>query len=104
MAPKENTIEDFWQMIVENNVQLVIMLCPDIENGKEMSSRYYTNKENNSDSFNYGDYTITMKSCTEKYPGLFIRKLLVSRKGGEQKKVTHIQETMWEDNTSPDKN
>lgn len=77
-------------MILENNVLLVIMLCPEMENGKEMSSRYYSNKENNSEEFRFGYFAITMKSCTEKYPGLFIRKLLVSRNGGAQKKVTHI--------------
>lgn len=59
------------------------MLCPEVENGKEMSSRYYSNKENDSETFTFGEFAITMESCTEKYPGMLIRKLLVSNNGSE---------------------
>lgn len=33
-APMNNTVESFWEMILENNVQLIMMLCPETENGK----------------------------------------------------------------------
>ncbi len=34
MAPTEDTVDNFWQMIYENQVSLIVMLCPDIEHGK----------------------------------------------------------------------
>jgi protein tyrosine phosphatase len=34
MAPTGFLAEDFWRMIIENNVKLVVTLCPEVENGK----------------------------------------------------------------------
>mmetsp|Transcript_18730 Transcript_18730/g.17857 ORF Transcript_18730/g.17857 Transcript_18730/m.17857 type:complete len:157 (+) Transcript_18730:391-861(+) len=45
MAPKENTIEDFWQMVIENKVGLISMVCKEQENGKEMSLNYFSNSD-----------------------------------------------------------
>ena len=33
-APLQSTAESFWQMILENKVTLVLMLCRDVENDK----------------------------------------------------------------------
>lgn len=33
-GPKKNTLDDFWRMIWEQNVQHIIMLANIIENGK----------------------------------------------------------------------
>ena len=45
MAPKENTIEDFWQMVLENKVGLIAMVCKEQENGKEMCLNYFKNSD-----------------------------------------------------------
>ena len=34
MAPSTSTVESFWKMILENNVTLIVQLCPEIENNK----------------------------------------------------------------------
>lgn len=34
MAPSTSTVEAFWKMILENNVTLIIQLCPEIEQNK----------------------------------------------------------------------
>ena len=34
MAPTASTCESFWQMAVENNVTLIVMLCPEEEREK----------------------------------------------------------------------
>jgi protein tyrosine phosphatase len=34
MAPLSSTCESFWQMIIENKVTLIIMLCPEEEREK----------------------------------------------------------------------
>jgi protein tyrosine phosphatase len=95
MAPSSHTVESFWQMILENNVSLVIMLCPETENDKEMCIKYFEPKELGGgeathQEFKFGDITLSIKSKKEKYAGLIVRKLFVSRNGSEPKIVTHI--------------
>lgn len=34
MAPTKSTAESFWRMALENNVSLIIILCPEIEGDK----------------------------------------------------------------------
>jgi hypothetical protein len=34
MAPLATTVQNMWQMIMENNVSLIIMLCPEMEGDK----------------------------------------------------------------------
>ena len=71
------------------------MLCPEIENAKEMCIKYFEPKELGEgqalhQEFKFGDITLSIKSKKEKYPGLIVRKLFVHRNGGEPKVVTHI--------------
>ncbi|CDW76622.1 protein tyrosine phosphatase [Stylonychia lemnae] len=101
-APLPSTTEAFWQMIQENNVDLVIMLCQDQENGKDMSFRYYDKSdEAESESITFDGVEIQIQSKSEKIEGLVKRKILVKR-GGQESIVTHLQETKWEDNHAPD--
>ena len=106
MAPSTHTVESFWQMMLENNVSLAIMLCPETEKEKEMCIKYYEPKELSGDqpnqTFKFGDISITVKSKKEVFPGMLVRKLLVSKSNRPAKKVTHIQELLWEDNSRPD--
>jgi hypothetical protein len=49
-------------MMLENNVSLVIMLCPESENDKEMCIKYFEPKESDQPSVEFGDITLTLKS------------------------------------------
>ena len=40
----KNTIEDFWTLIDENNVNVIVMLCNEIENGSEKCTNYWDEK------------------------------------------------------------
>ena len=40
----KNTIEDFWTLIDENNVKVIVMLCNEIENGSEKCTNYWDEK------------------------------------------------------------
>jgi protein tyrosine phosphatase len=77
-------------MMLENNVSLVIMLCPESENDKEMCIKYFEPKESDQPSVEFGDITLTLKSKQEPFEGLVVRKLEISRNGCEPKVVTHI--------------
>ena len=40
MAPTNATVDNFWHMIIENNVSLVIDLCPEYEGSKVLFNYY----------------------------------------------------------------
>lgn len=68
-----------------------------------MCVKYYEPKEPTTKEFSFGDISINFVSSKEKYLGLIVRKLQVTR-NGVTRVVTHLQETKWEDNSRPDKN
>ena len=39
-APKPSTIPKFWQMVWENKIKLIVMLCPEFEREKEEPMNY----------------------------------------------------------------
>ena len=67
-----------------------------------MCVKYYEPKDTSSKEFSFGDININYLSSKEKYPGLIVRKLEVTR-NGITRKITHVQELKWEDNSRPDK-
>ena len=69
-----------------------------------MCFKYYESKDESTDSFNFGDVNLILLSKKDKYPGLTIRKIQATRKGQIIQTITHVQETMWEDNKAPDYN
>lgn len=68
-----------------------------------MCVKYYEPKEPTTKEFSFGDISINYLKYKEKYPGLFVRKMEVTR-NGITRVITHLQETKWDDNTRPDKN
>ena len=74
-------------MVIENRVSLIMMLCQEEENGKDMSLKYYESKEGNAV---FGLYEIKVLEQKEEMPGLLVRKLSVSKNGSEVRKVTHV--------------
>ena len=85
----DNTVESFWQMVIENNSSLIIMLCRCMEEGKDKSLQYFPSGTD--DELTYGAITIKCKKEKEKFNGLFIRKFEVIREdGGSPLLVTHL--------------
>ena len=79
MAPSLNTAEAFWKIVIQNKVNLIIQLCPDEENDKEMCVNYYDpTKTLETDFLKFGDVTVRLSQKKEKFTGLFIRKLQIS--------------------------
>lgn len=69
-----------------------------------MCYKYYESKDESSTSFDFGDVHLNLLSKKDKYSGLIIRKIQAIRKGQIIQTITHVQETMWEDNKAPDCN
>lgn len=96
-GPIENTISDFWNMIMEEKSPLVIMLTNFIENGVSKCSRYFPKKGKAS----YDDIKITRTNILKKN-GYEISDILIeSNLGSHQTKHLHFKS--WKDASIPDK-
>ncbi|TNV79490.1 hypothetical protein FGO68_gene17336 [Halteria grandinella] len=102
MAPTINTVDSLWKLIVEQRISLIIQLCPDEENGKEMCFRYYRSQSEYQSNFTFGGYQMVVKQRIEVRSGLFMTDIQVIEQNGEiVHTVRHLQETLWPDNKPP---
>uniref|UniRef100_K1R1S9 protein-tyrosine-phosphatase n=1 Tax=Magallana gigas TaxID=29159 RepID=K1R1S9_MAGGI len=98
-GPKQNTLNDFWTMIWQENVSQIVMLT-NLKEGVKIKCTHYWPEETRARL--YGN--IVIKNVEEKqYAFYIIRKLTVSHK--EQNKsriVTQYHYTTWPDHGTPD--
>jgi hypothetical protein len=75
-GPKDNTLEDFWQMVIERNVKTIVMLTKLIEKNKDKCAEYWPNRIHS--TINYGEISVTLISQKER-PHYTIRKIRIER-------------------------
>jgi protein tyrosine phosphatase len=94
-APLDDCIDDFWQMCFQYNINIIVMLCNEMEEGQIKSSTYW--KLQNPSSFEiifkeiYQDEIITIKIIE-------IKKI----KDNTIKEVYHLHFKKWPDHKAPD--
>ena len=94
-GPLPHTIEDFWTMIDQNNISLIIMLCNLRENNVDKCADYWNNVNN----LKYLE--IRLLSEKEQPKGIFIRNIQLKNKlTNRENTVTQIHLTYWEDHTA----
>ena len=71
-GPLEQTVEDFWRMIWEQNTTTIIMLTNIVELGKIKSTQYWPD----SSTTMYGDIAVTLEN-THPFSDYIIRTLKV---------------------------
>eukprot|EP01134_Creolimax_fragrantissima_P004633 CFRG4633T1 len=102
-APVSNGIEDFWAMIWQQNVKVVLMLAQLIEGGKEKCSRYWP--ESIGETMNFGAYSIKYVRNDEQDDDTYTRRLLmVTDKNGDTRSVWQLHYSAWPDHGLPDFN
>lgn len=104
-GPLENTTSDFWEMVIENNVNLIIMLCNTYESGRLKCHKYWPGKETKIKIDN--SYNIVELISEEKFndvKSLCIRKFSIKnvKTDNELMKVNQIHFTGWPDHGVPD--
>ncbi|XP_065178463.1 tyrosine-protein phosphatase non-receptor type 12-like [Sycon ciliatum] len=98
MGPMSSTVPDFWRMIWHYNVQTVVMLCNELENGKKKCASYYVNKEN--PKVVHGEFTIEFLEDFEHNEAILSSVLMFS-KGEETKVLRHFHFRTWPDHGVP---
>ncbi|OMJ21771.1 Tyrosine-protein phosphatase non-receptor type 22 [Smittium culicis] len=115
-GPMESTVTDFWQMIWEQNIGVVVMLGDLVELGREKCFQYWPKSFGIWQRFklkpktDLGEATISVrmeaaaKDCN--FDGIVVRlfraRLSINgRLVGKARMITHIQYTDWADNKAP---
>lgn len=96
-APIPESIPDFWKMIWEQRISLIVMLTNERENGKIKAHKYWPNCREES---KIGQFQVTGKNEDSTYRSLIIRTFDVQL-GSETREVCHVQYTAWPDHDIP---
>ncbi|XP_062600597.1 receptor-type tyrosine-protein phosphatase gamma-like [Saccostrea cucullata] len=100
-GPKKNTLEDFWTMVYQENVSVIVMLTNLVEGRKRKCEKYWP-AERGSDAL-YGQ--IRVHFINEKqYANYIIRRFRVntSQQFDAHRVVTQFHYTQWPDHGVPD--
>ncbi|XP_047341764.1 protein-tyrosine-phosphatase PTP1-like [Impatiens glandulifera] len=100
-GPLPNTLEDFWEMIIQNHCPVIVMLTGLIDNYKMIKCGDYFQTEHGPRDF--GNIYITTKSFASTNTGLEMRHLEVNYKKSDKLplSVLHIQYPEWPDHGVP---
>ena len=96
-APKENTLKDFWQMVLENKIVTIVMVTNLVESGRKKCVEYFPLKVGK--KVIIGPYEIILET-EEIKPGYTIRMMSIQYK----ERNTHVKQfhfTAWPDHDIP---
>lgn len=96
-APLQNTVIDFWQMIYQNNVFFIVMLCDTNEAGKEKSAVYWPVLH---DVFDFGLFRVRNESENYQNESVY-RTLTIESERYPKRSILHMQHTAWPDEGVP---
>jgi protein tyrosine phosphatase len=97
-GPKERTVNDFWKMIWNENVNRVVMITLLVEMGKKKCERYWP--ENVNTPSQYGDVTVTLVH-TDVFNDYAQRTMNIQYKDEGKRTVTQLQFLLWKDKGVP---
>ena len=99
-GPLEDTLEDFWTMIIQQDVSVIVMLCRTLENGIEKCHRYWP--EPDEKPLQFDDFSVRSEQVA-KYEGYQRRRFIISSNAEEcPRKVDQFHYYTWPDFGVPD--
>ncbi|XP_028850093.1 receptor-type tyrosine-protein phosphatase V-like [Denticeps clupeoides] len=97
-GPLRNTMADFWRMVWEQNVHIIIMVTALRESGKVLCDQYWPPERGTGCYGNIQVTTATCKRCPESY----ITSIYLQQSGSSsRRKVTHYLYPGWPDQGVP---
>ncbi|CAJ0604203.1 unnamed protein product [Cylicocyclus nassatus] len=100
-APLASTLEEWWKMIDEQKVVMIVMLCKLVEMSKVKCERYWPSEVGQ--SLLFGAYEITLESeesfTDDEY--LMRRLKMTHSKTGESRSITQLHYREWPDHGCP---
>ncbi|XP_038647680.1 tyrosine-protein phosphatase non-receptor type 13 isoform X9 [Scyliorhinus canicula] len=100
-GPLPQTQADFWQMVWEQECNIIAMMTLEVEGGKIKCQRYWPELQGKSMIVN-DKIKIILQSC-QSLEDFIIRKIeMIDIKSGESRQVTHLNFTAWPDHGTPE--
>ncbi|XP_061194974.1 receptor-type tyrosine-protein phosphatase epsilon-like [Saccostrea echinata] len=98
-GPKQNTLDDFWEMIWQENVFSIVMLT-NLKEGTKVKCHQYWPDVNKSRNYD----TVSVKLTEEKEYAFYIVRKMTARhnESKESRTVTQYHYTAWPDHGTPD--
>ncbi|KAJ1139360.1 hypothetical protein NDU88_005735 [Pleurodeles waltl] len=93
-GPMLNTVNDFWEMVWQEDVPVIIMITK-LKEGKEKCFHYWPEKEGT-----YGRYEIRIQDLKE-YAEYTVRELVIELQD-KQRHVKHFLYSSWPDHQTPE--
>lgn len=76
-GPLDSTVEDFWQMVIESDAPYIVMLCNNVEDGREKCAKYFCDHAGEEVSFD--DFSVKTVSVNHlRRWGVVERTLLIT--------------------------
>ncbi|XP_063792114.1 tyrosine-protein phosphatase non-receptor type 18 [Pseudophryne corroboree] len=97
-GPLSHTVVDFWRMIWQYQVKVIVMACREVEQGKKKCERYWPLEE---DPVQYGAFAVSTVTKVMVNPEVVFRNLKVTFQE-EVREVGHFQYIAWPDRGIPD--
>ncbi|CAI5441241.1 unnamed protein product [Caenorhabditis angaria] len=98
-GPVKDSVFDFWRMIVQENIQIIIMLCEHVENGKKKCSAYFP-LQSGKGPMELGDFIITTESVEQHDSHTVLTTISVQdRFLKKTARISHYRIVTWPDKT-----
>uniref|UniRef100_A0A8D0BKG0 protein-tyrosine-phosphatase n=1 Tax=Salvator merianae TaxID=96440 RepID=A0A8D0BKG0_SALMN len=97
-GPLAQTVLDFWRMIWQYKVKVIVMACREVEMGKKKCERYWPLTEETMQS---GPFSVSQVKETALNPDVILRMLTLSFQK-EERVISHFQYVAWPDRGIPD--
>jgi len=102
-GPLPHTVNDWWRMVDECEVQVIVMACNEQEAGKHKCECYWT--ADSEVPQKYGKYSVTLLKCREICPDFLVRTMRLewaSDEGqDEERTVCQFHYSAWPDHGIP---
>ncbi|XP_048460350.1 tyrosine-protein phosphatase non-receptor type 13 [Rhincodon typus] len=101
-GPLPHTLADFWQMVWEQESNIIAMMTLEVEGGKVKCQRYWPELQGKSIIIN-NKIKIILQRC-HSLEEFIVRKIeMINLQSGESRQVTHLNFTAWPDHGTPEK-
>jgi tyrosine-protein phosphatase non-receptor type 12/18/22 len=103
-GPLPNTVNDFWRMVIECEVQVIVMACNEQEAGKYKCENYWNEDETEEKQF--GKFFVKLLKSREICPDFLVRTMRLrwtadGGKGEEERTVCQFHYSAWPDHGVP---
>ncbi|KAK4290754.1 hypothetical protein Pmani_036369 [Petrolisthes manimaculis] len=103
-GPLPHTVPDFWRMVVECEVQVIIMASNETEGGKHKCECYWVNGQ--SEERQFGNVTVTFVKARQVCPDFMVRTLKIKHttEAGktEERTICQFHYVLWPDHGVPE--